>query len=95
MVEHSSPSMVEHSSAKPAVMVADGRCAWPAISTPTEAAVANLGSIGAWPAEATPPEVALVKQISMEDEPLAEVEVETQLFISPLELSWLVHRLQH
>ena len=57
--------------------------------------MANWGSIGAWPAEATPPEAALAKLISMEDEPLAEVEVETQLLNSPPELSWLVHRRQH
>ena len=85
--------MVKHPSAKLAVMVAEGRCAWPAFPAQAEAAVANVEAIGAWPAKVTPLEATLVKLLSMDDKPLAEVEVETQL--SPLEFSWLVHRLQH
>ena len=85
--------MVKHSSAKPAVMVAEGRCAWPVFSAQAETPVANVETIGAWPAKATLSEATVVKLLSMDDKPLAEVEVETQL--SPLEFSWLVHRLQH
>ena len=85
--------MAKHSSANLAVMVAEGRCAWSVFSMQSETPVANVETIGAWPAKATPSEAMVVKLLSMDDRPLAEVEVETQL--SPLEFSWLVHRLQH
>ena len=75
------------------MMVAVGCCTWSVCSMQTETPVANVETIGAWPAKATLLEATVVKLLSMDDKPLAEVEVETQL--SPLEFSWLVHRLQH
>ena len=74
--------MAKHLSANPAVMVAEGRCAWPVFSMQAETPVANVETIGAWPAKATLSEATVVKLLSMDDKPLAEVEVETQL--SPL-----------
>ena len=58
-----------------------------------ETLVENVETVGSWNATATLLEATVVKLLSMDDKPLAEVEVETQL--SPLEFSWLVHRLQH
>ena len=77
--------MAKHSSAKPAAMEAEGRCVWPVFATQAETPVANVEAMDAWRAKETPSEAMVVKLLSMDDKPLAEVEVETQL--SPLEFS--------